>query len=105
MNEYAKMIKQQEFRKRTEEAKVEAFSLMCKKVANLEKENKLLGERCNQLLKDKGDLTDRCRSLEEVVKEYIRIKTGCFNNEDDMFIAERDLLESAISVLKGVEEK
>jgi hypothetical protein len=24
-----------------------------------------LGERCNQLLKDKGDLTDRCRELEK----------------------------------------
>lgn len=45
MNEYAKMIKQLEFRKQTEEAKFEAFSLMCKKVANLEKENKLLKEK------------------------------------------------------------
>ena len=25
----------------------------------------LLGERCNQLLKDKGDLTDKCRSIEQ----------------------------------------
>lgn len=74
-------------------------------IADLKKENRLLGERCNQLLKDKGELTDKCRSLEEVVKEYIRIKTGCFSNEDDVFIAERDLLENAISVLRGVEEK
>ena len=29
-----------------------------KRIADLERENKLLGERCNQLLKDKGDLTD-----------------------------------------------
>ena len=36
------MTKQQEFRKQTEEAKFEAFSLMCKKVAELENENKVL---------------------------------------------------------------
>ena len=75
------------------------------KIAGLKKVNRLLGERCSQLLKDKGNLTDRCRSLEEVVKEYIRIETVCFDNEDDVFIAERDLLENAISVLKGGEEK
>lgn len=38
------MTKQQEFRKQTEEAKFEAFSLMCKKVAELEKENKVLAQ-------------------------------------------------------------
>lgn len=32
-------------------------------VANLEQENKLLGERCLQLTKDKGDLTDRVQDL------------------------------------------
>ena len=30
-----------------------------KRIEELEKENKLLGERCNQLLKDKGELTDQ----------------------------------------------
>ncbi|MEE3413692.1 MAG: hypothetical protein VZQ58_07425 [Bacteroidales bacterium] len=39
------MTKQQEFRKQTEEAKFEAFSLMCKKVAELEKENAVLERR------------------------------------------------------------
>ena len=38
------MTKQQEFRKQTEEAKFEAFSLMCKKVTELEKENAGLKE-------------------------------------------------------------
>lgn len=33
------MTREQEFRKKTEEAKFEAFTLMCKKVADLEKEN------------------------------------------------------------------
>lgn len=32
--------------------------------AGLESQIATLGERCNQLLKDKGDLTDRCRELE-----------------------------------------
>jgi len=36
MNEYMKIIKQQEFRKQTEEAKFEAFASMCEKVAELE---------------------------------------------------------------------
>jgi predicted nuclease with TOPRIM domain len=36
-----------------------------KRIEELETENRLLGERCNQLLKDKGDLTDRLDELEE----------------------------------------
>ena len=35
------------------------------RIEELEKENKLLGERCNQLLKDKGDLTDNVQKLEK----------------------------------------
>lgn len=31
----------------------------------------LLGERCNQLLKDKGDLTDRCDKLEQLLNQYV----------------------------------
>ena len=33
------------------------------KYKELEKENRLLGERCNQLLKDKGDLTDQIADI------------------------------------------
>ena len=33
------------------------------KYKELEKENRLLGERCNQLLKDKGDLTDKIADI------------------------------------------
>lgn len=40
------MTKQQEFRKQTEEAKFEAFSLMCKKVADLEQEIRYECARC-----------------------------------------------------------
>ena len=33
------------------------------KYKELERENRLLGERCNQLLKDKGDLTDKIADI------------------------------------------
>ena len=36
-----------------------------KRITELERKNRLLGERCNQLLKDKGDLTDRLDQLQE----------------------------------------
>ena len=32
-------------------------------IAELERENRLLGERCNQLLKDKGELTDKIADI------------------------------------------
>ena len=32
-------------------------------IADLERENRILGERCNQLLKDKGDLTDQIADI------------------------------------------
>ena len=32
-------------------------------IADLERENRLLGERCNQLLKDKGELTDQIADI------------------------------------------
>ena len=34
-----------------------------KRIADLERENRLLGERCNQLLKDKGELTDKIEKM------------------------------------------
>ena len=48
------------------------------KVTNLQKENKLLGERCNQLLADKGKLTDENTEL----KEKLEIEQ---NAKDDWF--------------------
>ena len=32
-------------------------------ITELERKNRLLGERCNQLLKDKGDLTDQIADI------------------------------------------
>ena len=44
----------------------------CKKIAELDKENRLLGERCNQLLKDKGDLTDELAKWKDEWQEQVQ---------------------------------
>lgn len=49
------MNRQQEFRKQTEEAKLEAFSLMCKKVAELEAQIEELKEKLKEKLKTIAD--------------------------------------------------
>ena len=38
----------------------------------LERENRLLGERCNQLLKDKGDLTDELANWKDEWQEQVQ---------------------------------
>lgn len=38
-------------------------------VEKLEKENKLLGGHCLQLLKDKGKLTDKCKELDAQIEK------------------------------------
>ena len=40
-------------------------------IADLERENRLLGERCNQLLKDKGNLTDELQELKETLAQTV----------------------------------
>ena len=40
-----------------------------KRIEELEKENRLLGGRCNQLLADKGNLTDRLDQAYALLKE------------------------------------
>lgn len=63
-------------------------------IAELERENRLLGERCNQLLKDKGDLTDKIAD----------IKANC-----DLAIEGRDIkikeLEKDIDYLQKCKQK
>ena len=41
----------------------ETIKTLIQENTDLEKENRLLGERCNQLLKDKGDLTDQIANI------------------------------------------
>ena len=61
---------------KTLESKVEKLQedLRNKRISikNKKSEIVLLGERCNQLLKDKGDLTDVVRALEVVREDFIK---------------------------------
>lgn len=43
-----------------------------KHIEELEKENELLGKRCNQLLKDKGNLTDELKNWKEEWQEQVQ---------------------------------
>ena len=60
-----------------------------------EKQIEIDAKQIRALQKQNGELTDKCRMLEDIVKEYIRIESAIFDNEDDVFIAKRDLLEKA----------
>ena len=51
------------------EYKVSVIEQRNKKITELEKENRLLGERCNQLLADKGTLTDKLDQAYALLKE------------------------------------
>ena len=64
-----------------------------KKIEDLENQIRLLGERCNQLLKDKGNLTDQIVDL----KDYIlKVSKFLHNNNnvrpDKLVYKERDIL-------------
>lgn len=64
----------------------------CKKIAELENQNHLLGERCNQLLKDKGELTDKVTELKKInrklykakVKDYCKLEQKLEQIEKDL---------------------
>ena len=43
-----------------------------KHIEELEKGNELLGKRCNQLLKDKGDLTDELKNWKDEWQEQVQ---------------------------------
>jgi len=54
------------------------------KIADLKRENRLLGERCNQLLKDKGYLTDRIDNQTvayETLKLHDQEEIGMLNSK------------------------
>ena len=53
---------------------------MDNKIAKLDKKNELLGERCNQLLKDKGALLDRIKELETEIEKMKRC-SNCTNGK------------------------
>ena len=94
---------------------------LCDRVGELWKENQLLGERCNQLLKDKGDLTDqiadikancdlaiegrdvKIKELEKEnaeLKEKLKEKLKTVADKDLSFVAKFDALEKENAELK-----
>ena len=50
-----------------------AYENLLVKYAELERKNRLLGERCNQLLKDKGELTDKVKELQDHLAEEVEL--------------------------------
>ena len=76
MGDKRKMTKEQEFRKQAEEAKFEAFSFMCKKVAELEKEN---AELKRYIKADCIDCADyyKNKRLEKENAELKKLKREC----------------------------
>ena len=42
-------------------------------ITELERKNRLLGERCNQLLKDKGELIDKVKELQDHLAEEVEL--------------------------------
>lgn len=42
-------------------------------ITELERKNRLLGERCNQILKDKGELIDKVKELQDHLAEEVEL--------------------------------
>ena len=42
----------------------------------------------------------KLEQAKEIIREYVRIQNACFTNEDDVYVAERDLLTNAEAFLK-----
>ena len=67
------------------------------KTADLEKENRLLGERCNQLLKDKGYLTDKIADIKancDLAIEGREVKIKELEEENERLKGDLELWES-----------
>jgi hypothetical protein len=91
------MTKEQEFRKQTEEAKFEAFSLMCKKVAELEKENAVLErriERAKECMKkllfiiNSDPANYNCKGLIQDAEDFIHNRTCNIRQQGEHCISE-----------------
>lgn len=78
------MTREQEFRKQTEEAKFEAFSVMWEKVNELEKENAELKEKLGdvqmQKAGEKSDLVWKLKTANEQKAEQLTEAKGIINN-------------------------
>ena len=101
------MTKQQEFRKQTEEAKFQAFSLMCEKVAELEKENAKLKSvaefqqssnmkrhfEIQELKKENAELKEKVEKAEDLIEDmYDRIPASHSDYYKDVMDRARQFL-------------
>lgn len=73
------MIREQEFRKQTEEAKFEAFSVMCEKVNELEKENAELKGQVETTYEVYNDNLDYSCHIEEQLTEAKKVIEELYN--------------------------
>lgn len=96
------MTKEQELRKQTEEAKFEAFASVCKKVAELEKENAELKLKLEALdgqtpwkdIKDKSEVIGQLTKAKEILKTIVDYYP-CYN---------KTIIEQAEQFLKEMEK-
>lgn len=99
------MTREQEFRKQTEEAKFEAFSVMCEKVNELEKENAELKsiadfqtssnmDRYFQLKRSKEQLTKAKKIIENLLNAFV---SNDFFEEEEL-----SAMEEAEQLLKEI---
>lgn len=101
------MTKEQEFRKQIEEAKFEAFSVMCEKVAELEKENAELKNQVSFLednlrvaRKDRENLQlDVAKGLKGFVKDYPATSLRYLANEKyvELFTKAKGVIEKLLN--------
>ena len=98
------MTKEQEFRKQAEEAKFKAFSFMCKKVAELEKENAELKEHhksvCETLTNTHRSLREQLTKAKEILEELAKMEYVINPPVDKV----RSLMVKAEQFLKEIEK-
>lgn len=96
------MTKIQEFRKQTEEAKFEAFSLMCKKVADLEEENAELKADLNEkentvhtldvlhkeAVRKYGEVNEQLTKAKEIIREFMKYEINEYDGSLEIHFEE-----------------
>lgn len=99
-------FRQEQFRKETEIAKFEAFSLMCKKVADIEKENAELKSktRWHDLKKDLEDLPKE-KGMTVIIYNGERYELGDLRNDGNWYTYPDDVEVIAWHELSKFEEK
>ena len=75
------------------------------KYKELERENRLLGERCNQLLKDKGELTDKIADIKANCDLAIEGRDIKIKELQDHLSEEVELHSHAEEYIKSLEEQ